>query len=147
MLRAGATCFWEQYDPAETGAARYAMYGKPFGKSLCHAWGASPLYLLGKYYLGVQPTAPGYASYVVEPNLGGLQWIEGTVPTPQGDVAVYADMARIRVTGAGGKGVLRFTSVTSPRSDAGTIARVGEHRYELALAPGTSYVVEREPVR
>jgi hypothetical protein len=147
MLRAGATCFWEQYDPAETGAARYAMYGKPFGKSLCHAWGASPLYLLGKYYLGVQPTAPGYAAYVVEPNLGGLQWIEGKVPTPQGDVAVYADTARIRVTGAGGKGVLRFTSLTSPRSDAGTIVRVGEHRYELALAPGTSYVVEREPVR
>jgi hypothetical protein len=147
MLRAGATCFWEQYDPAETGAARYAMYGKPFGKSLCHAWGASPLYLLGKYYLGVQPTAPGYAAYVVEPNLGGLQWIEGKVPTPQGDVAVYADTARIRVTGAGGKGVLRFTSLTPPRSDAGTIARVGEHRYELALAPGTSYVIEREPVR
>jgi hypothetical protein len=29
------------------------MYGRPFGKSLCHAWGASPIYLLGKYYLGV----------------------------------------------------------------------------------------------
>ena len=59
---------------------------------------------------------------------------------------MYADAARIRVTAAAGKGVLRFTSLTSPRSDAGTIVRVGEHRYELALAPGTSYVVERDPV-
>jgi hypothetical protein len=146
MLREGATCFWEQYDPAEKGAARYAMYGKPFGKSLCHAWGASPLYLLGKYYLGVQPTAPGYATYVVEPELGGLQWIEGKVPTPQGDIAVYADPARIRVTAAAGRGVLRFTSATPPRSDAGTITQVGDHRYELALAPGLSYVVDRQPV-
>jgi hypothetical protein len=143
MLRAGATCFWEQYDPAETGASRYAMYGKPFAKSLCHAWGASPLYLLGKYYLGVKPTAPGYAAYVVEPDLGGLQWVEGKVPTPRGDVAVYADAARIKVTAAAGKGVLRFASATPPRSDGGTVTALGGQRYELALEPGKTYTVER----
>jgi len=26
------------------------MYGRKYGKSLCHAWGAAPLYLLGRYY-------------------------------------------------------------------------------------------------
>jgi hypothetical protein len=143
MLRAGATCFWEQYDPAETGAGRYAMYGKPFARSLCHAWGASPLYLLGKYYLGVKPTAPGYAAYVVEPGLGGLQWVEGKVPTPRGDVAVYADTARIKVTAATGKGVLRFASATPPRSDGGPVTALGGQRYELALEPGKTYTVER----
>jgi alpha-L-rhamnosidase len=55
MLNLGATSFWEEYDPSKTGAEHYAMYGRPFGKSLCHAWGASPIYLLGKYYLGVKP--------------------------------------------------------------------------------------------
>jgi len=143
MLRAGATCFWEQYDPNVHGAARYAMYGKPFGMSLCHAWGASPLYLLGKYYLGVKPTQPGYAAYVVEPDLGGLQWIEGKVPTPHGDIAVFADTARIRVTAVAGDGVLRFTSAAPPRSNIGAIRKVGERRYELALEGGKTYVVER----
>ncbi|WP_440962970.1 MGH1-like glycoside hydrolase domain-containing protein [Massilia sp. GER05] len=144
MLRAGATCFWEQYDPNVEGAARYAMYGKPFGMSLCHAWGASPLYLLGKYYLGVKPTQPGYAAYVVEPDLGGLAWIDGKVPTPRGDIAVYADAQTIRVTGVAGQGVLRFTSAGTPRSDGGTIRRIGERRYELALEGGKTVTVARK---
>ena len=144
MLRAGATCFWEEYDPNVQGAARYAMYGKPFGKSLCHAWGASPLYLLGRYYLGVKPTQPGYAAYVVEPDLGGLKWIDGRVPTPHGDIAVFADGARIKViAAAAGNGVLRFASSTPPRSDAGTIRQVGDRRYELTLEAGKTVVVDR----
>nr|WP_197071493.1 amylo-alpha-1,6-glucosidase [Massilia sp. JS1662] len=143
MLRAGATCFWEQYDPKVEGAARYAMYGKPFGMSLCHAWGASPLYLLGKYYLGVKPTQPGYAAYVVEPDLGGLKWIEGKVPTPHGDIAVFADATTIRVTAVAGQGVLRFTSAATPRSDGGKIRKTGEHRYELPLEGGKTYTISR----
>ena len=73
------------------GDAHYAMYGRRFGKSLCHAWGASPVYLLGRYYLGVVPTSPGSRTYDVKPNLGGLEWIEGDVPTPWGKIHVYAD--------------------------------------------------------
>ena len=48
MLREGATSFWEKYVPTENGVQHLAMYGRPYGKSLCHAWGASPVYLLGK---------------------------------------------------------------------------------------------------
>ena len=58
MLDLGATTFWEEYNPAKKGVEHYAMYGRKFGKSLCHAWGASSIYLLGKYYLGVSPTSP-----------------------------------------------------------------------------------------
>jgi hypothetical protein len=119
------------------------MYGKPFGMSLCHAWGASPLYLLGKYYLGVKPTQPGYAAYVVEPDLGGLKWIDGTVPTPQGNIAVYADATTIRVQGVPGQGVLRFSSAAAPRSNAGTIRKIGERRYELTLEGRRPYIVTR----
>ncbi len=96
MIEEGATSFWEKYVPGEHGAEKYAMYGRPFGKSLCHAWGASPIYLLGKYYLGVQPTSPGYQTFEVLPNLGGLKEMEGTVPTPHG--CVYIKMNKEQVT-------------------------------------------------
>ena len=116
MLAQGATTFWEEYDPQVTGAARYAMYGRPFGKSLCHAWGASPVYLLGRYFLGVKPLEPGYSTYVIEPNLGGLDWIEGTVPIPGGRVNVFASSTEIRVAATKGTGCLIIRSSTPPKA-------------------------------
>jgi len=106
MLREGATSFWEKYNPDEHGTEKLAMYGRPYGKSLCHAWGASPIYLLGRYYLGVEPTKPGYEEYTVKPVLGGLEWMEGHVPTPFGTVYVKADKTSITVKSDGGKGTL-----------------------------------------
>ena len=106
MLREGATSFWEKYNPEESGRQHLAMYGRPYGKSLCHAWGASPVYLMGKYYLGVKPVKPGYAEYEVCPVLGGLKWMEGEVPTPFGKISVKMDDQRITVRSDGGKGTL-----------------------------------------
>ena len=106
MLREGATSFWEKYVPTETGTQHLAMYGRPYGKSLCHAWGASPVYLLGKYYLGVKPTKPGYEEYEVRPALGGLEWIEGTVPTPHGLIHVCMDRQQVKVRATEGTGWL-----------------------------------------
>ncbi len=134
MLRLGATSFWEEYDPNVQGAQHYEMYDRPFGKSLCHAWGASPIYLLGKYYLGVCPTAPGYEQYTVKPKLGGLEWLEGTVPTPHGEVEVYADASTIRVKPASfGTGMLRFRSTVPPSASVGVIHSLGNGEYELTL--------------
>lgn len=106
MLREGATSFWEKYVPHESGTQHLTMYGRPYGKSLCHAWGASPVYLLGKYYLGIQPTSPGYKTFTVTPALGGLEWMEGSVPTPFGLITVYMDNHQVKVKSQGGKGTL-----------------------------------------
>ena len=106
MLREGATTFWEKYNPAETGTDHLAMYGRPYGKSLCHAWGASPLYIIGKYMLGVRPTLPGYAAYEVRPTLAGLRWMKGDVPTPFGLIHVELDGSRCTVSSDGGRGTL-----------------------------------------
>jgi alpha-L-rhamnosidase len=57
MLALGATTFWEAYDPTQSGDQHYAFYGRPFGKSLCHAWAAGPAYLLSKALLDVTPGA------------------------------------------------------------------------------------------
>lgn len=106
MLREGATSFWEKYNPEEKGTQHLAMYGRPYGKSLCHAWGASPIYLIGKYFLGVRPTKPGYEEYEVHPALGGLEWMEGDVPTPVGKIHVKMNTHEISVQSDGGHGTL-----------------------------------------
>ncbi len=106
MLREGATSFWEKYNPEEKGTQHLAMYGRPYGKSLCHAWGASPIYLIGKYFLGVRPTKPGYEEYEVHPALGGLKWMDGDVPTPFGKIHVKMNTHEISVQSDGGHGTL-----------------------------------------
>ncbi|SDZ92777.1 alpha-L-rhamnosidase [Arachidicoccus rhizosphaerae] len=143
MLARGATSFWEQYDPAAKGAAQYAMYGRPFGKSLCHAWGASPIYLLGKYYLGVKPTSPGYQTYEVRPQLGGLKWIKGTVPSADGDIQVYCDAKKISVKSSGiiGVGTLIIQSKTPPTTVQGTIRKIQDGLYKVEILPDQQYVV------
>ncbi len=88
MLDLGATTVWEEYDPKLSGADHYKMYGKKYGKSLCHAWGAAPIYLLGKYFLGVSPDDAGFDTFTVRPYLGGFKYIKGTVPINGGSVKV-----------------------------------------------------------
>lgn len=141
MLNLGATTFWEEYDPAKSGAGHYAMYGRQFGKSLCHAWGASPIYLLGKYYLGVKPTAPAYQQYIIEPKLGGLKWMEGSVPTPKGDIKVYCSTSQIKVSADSGTGILRFASQSVPVCNDAAITVKGKGLYEMIIQKEKKYTI------
>jgi alpha-L-rhamnosidase len=144
MLSLGATTIWEAYDPAQKGDEHYAMYGRPFGKSLCHAWGANPVYLFGKYLLGVKPLTPGFKSYIVEPSLAGLQWIKGRVPTPLGNIEVYADKKTMKIKSVGGTGLLRLHSKKQPVTEKGIeVKKLGENYYEIALnVPYKEYIVK-----
>lgn len=87
MLDLGATTIWEEFDPKMQGAEHYAMYGSAYSKSLCHAWGAGPIFLLGRYVLGVCPTSPGYATFEVKPVrefFPFFRHFSGRVPLPDG---------------------------------------------------------------
>ncbi|WP_257668584.1 alpha-L-rhamnosidase-related protein [Parapedobacter tibetensis] len=141
MLKLGATSFWEAYDPNKQGAEHYAMYGRPFGKSLCHSWGASPIYLLGKYFLGVKPVSAGYATYVIEPQLGDMEWMEGTVPTPNGDIEVRVTTNEIKVKTAGGTGKLLLRSKTKPTCEQADLVDLGAGKYEVVLEGTRTYTV------
>lgn len=94
MIDGGATSIWEEYSPDEPMESQYGMYGDKFGKSLCHAWGASPIYLLGRWFVGVEPTSPGYATFDVRPEAAGLDWFEGNVP-----IGPWVGEVHIRVQG------------------------------------------------
>ncbi|NII82672.1 MULTISPECIES: amylo-alpha-1,6-glucosidase [unclassified Pedobacter] len=142
MLKLGATSFWEEYNPDKKGTEHLAMYGRPFGKSLCHAWGASPIYLLGKYYLGVQPTTPGYETYTIEPNLGGLAWMEGKVPTTNGDISVFCSKKEIKVSSPTGVGKLKIKSKTKPVMKGAKVKEVSKGIYEVMIEKGKDYHVK-----
>jgi hypothetical protein len=108
MIKHGATTIWEEYDPSLNGAEHYAMYGGRYDKSLCHAWGAGSIYLFGRYYLGVYATGAGYESFTVEPRLGGLKEIRGTVPVGDGSVSVELNENRLYVNSTKPGGTLIF---------------------------------------
>lgn len=142
MLREGATSFWEKYNPEESGTQHLAMYGRPYGKSLCHAWGASPIYLLGKYYLGVRPIAEGYKEFAINPVLGGLEWMEGVVPTPNGEIHVFMDKKNIKIKVGEGRGYVTFTSSETPASNIGKIEELGNGKYRLLINQGDDIVID-----
>ncbi len=102
LIRAARTAWWRDgrgelgVDPAWLGddphavsmiGGEYARYGG-YETSLCHGWSAGPLPWLHQAVLGVRPAAPGFAAITFLPDLGGLEWAEGTVPTPRGRIHV-----------------------------------------------------------
>src|SRR5690606_16723481 len=91
----------------ETGSARQALdylrekwvplaktgtfaehFGSDYNTSFCHGWGAGPVMQLPAYVLGIRPVEPGWAAVETVPMTSGLEWAEGTVPTPRGDIFV-----------------------------------------------------------
>lgn len=108
MLAEGATSFWEEYDPAVKGAERYAMYGRLFGKSLCHSWGASPVYLLGRYLVGLRPEQDGYKTFVLRPFLDGKTYFEAELPAGDGSVQVTYRKGLLRVYSSAAPGRLEL---------------------------------------
>ncbi len=79
MLQKGATITWEAWDQTL----------KP-NQDWNHAWGTAPGNIIPRYVLGVRPLEPGYGNIVIEPQLGYLDFAEGTVPTIRGPVHVRA---------------------------------------------------------
>lgn len=78
MRAAGNGTFWEQFKQAN-------------GTS-CHAWSATPTYILSRILLGVDSTSPGFKTLTVAPQPSGLLWAKGTVPTARGVVGVEWSM-------------------------------------------------------
>ena len=110
MLDAGATTFWEDFKTGET--KHYTMYGRPYGRSLCHAWASGPTAFLPMIVFGVHPLADGWREFTLNPQLGRLNWALATLPTPHGSIEISSDPAKNTV-----------------RIPAGTTLVFGTHRY------------------
>lgn len=113
MVKLGATSIWEEYIPEHEGIEHYGMYGMKYGCSLCHAWGGGPIYLLGRYCLGVYPTSVAYKTFTVAPDMGRYKHIEGSVPLPEGgtvSVKMDAHTCTVLADRAGGTLIVKGQS-------------------------------------
>jgi alpha-L-rhamnosidase len=105
MLDMGATTFWEDFDLDWTKNAAPITEIVPDGKddihgdfgaycyknlrhSLCHGWASGPTSWLSEHVLGVTVLEPGCKTIKIQPNLGDLNWVEGSFPTPMGVVKI-----------------------------------------------------------
>lgn len=60
-------------------------------RSDCHAWGSSPNIEFYRIVLGIDTDAPGFSKIKIEPHLGKLTNVSGTIPHPAGTIkAAYA---------------------------------------------------------
>ncbi len=73
-----------------------------------HGWSSGAAPALTNELLGVTPTSPGYRTFSVHPQPGGLSWARGSVPTPRGNITVSWQY--------GANGNLDI-SVSAPRGD------------------------------
>ena len=108
MLDAGATTFWETFTKGETEEMGTEMYGRPFGRSHCHIWGASVLYLIPRYFYGIRSDVELGERFVIAPVLELIRNSEITVPLKRGKLHIKCgwDTMEILSDGIGGECVI-----------------------------------------
>jgi alpha-L-rhamnosidase len=95
MLAEGATSFWESYDlrwpKTNPHLSLQADGTSGYFVSLAHGWSSGPTAWLSENVLGIREPQNGYKSVIIAPHLSGLDWARGTIPTPQGVIAISVD--------------------------------------------------------
>jgi alpha-L-rhamnosidase len=69
------TTLWEGW---EIGSSTYG------GGTYNHGWTGGPLSLMSAYVAGIRPAALGYGHYIIQPQLGALTRVSGSVLTARG---------------------------------------------------------------
>ncbi len=83
MVHAGASTWWEMYDPSHT-----VEYGVGIVKRCC-GYGVSPNAFLISELVGIRPAEPGMKMVYFNPIPGDVTWARGVVPTPNGSITVH----------------------------------------------------------
>jgi len=95
MLAEGATSFWESYDlrwpKANPHLSLQADGTSGYFVSMAHGWSSAPTVWLIENVLGITPASPGYDTVNIRPNLLGLKYAYGSVPTPHGTISIRVD--------------------------------------------------------
>ncbi len=94
-------------------------------RSDCHAWGAHPLWHLHTTFAGVRPTAPGFATIRIRPQLGRWSHLVCDLPVPQGVIRSRWNSVDGHLTGC----------VDLPSGIGGVLVLNGS---ECVLSPGSN---------
>jgi len=65
------------------------------GGSYAHGWSATPTRDMVVNVIGLRPVEPGFARAKLEPQIGDLQSISATQPTPKGLIHVSIDHGKL----------------------------------------------------
>ena len=87
-MEAQKTAWGEFLDSGLTTCLETFKKGKEWTRSIAHAWSAGPAIFMMTDVLGIKPTKPGFAEFIVEPKTACLDFAEGSVPTPKGRIFV-----------------------------------------------------------
>lgn len=77
MIRVGATMTTEAWDN---------KYKSNNGWS--HAWSASPVHIIPRKIMGIEPAEPGFRKIVIKPQPGSLSYAKAKLPTIRGNIYV-----------------------------------------------------------
>jgi alpha-L-rhamnosidase len=89
MLKIGLTTFAEKPEPT---------------RSDCHAWSASPNYDLLATVCGIMPLEAGFSKVKIQPAMGELTDIQGSMPHPLGDIKM--NLKKKNTNGVSGEVIL-----------------------------------------
>lgn len=124
MLDLGATTFFEDFNvdwavnsaridefPEEGQIEMHRKYGDfcyvGFRHSLCHGWSAGSVQFLQRCVAGIEVLDIGCKKVQVKPELGDLEWIKCTFPTPYGTLSVYSDKNGTKIDAPEGIEIVR----------------------------------------
>jgi hypothetical protein len=61
---------------------------------MAHGWSSGPTAWLSENVLGVRDVHDGYRTVTIAPDLLGLDWVKGSVPTPRGLITIELDKSK-----------------------------------------------------
>ena len=112
MASTGTSTFWETYKIGEQKESATDMYGRPFGRSQCHIWGAGAILIIGKYFYGLKNDTAFGERFVLQPYLPAIENTSATLPLKHGKITVsyYGNTFSVRAEEQSGE--LRLNGVS-----------------------------------
>lgn len=112
MASTGTSTFWETYKIGEQKEEATDMYGRPFGRSQCHIWGAGAILIIGKYFYGLKNDTAFGERFVLQPYLPAIENTSATLPLKHGKITVsyYGNTFSVRAEEQSGE--LRLNGVS-----------------------------------
>lgn len=112
MAETGTSTFWETYKIGEQKETATYMYGRPFGRSQCHIWGAGAILIIGKYFYGLRNDMEFGERFVLRPYLPAIENTSATLPLKHGKITVSYYGNTLVVCAEGQSGVLMLDGVS-----------------------------------